>query len=436
VRQNAFQFPSGDAGGSQQPSQGLNDDSVAKLLSVLAKGQSKLATPSWPKFGDNYCSYYIFREELEAYVQDYVHGVSDRTLAQQIKQHCLSKGTADYVEFATSPKEILETLGGLFARPSKLIDCLMDPVKKAKKVQYDDWPMLLSYLSKVRSMFQEIRRLNVLNLFSNINNVDAVLEKLPNAEVEKWLEYSSGLMDNQLATALENFVTERWTYATTLVSRTTSADQALKSMGIGVGGSSGGQQGGARPGSPKNNNKNNKKSWWEAKKKADGNGGTSQVPVAATQPSVGGGGQNAQPCQIAAVGAYNQIGSGANGQNNQNNQNNQSGGRQVAIQSQQGGQSGHGGHGGRGGQQPRPFQCRVQGCRDNNWHNWGDCLIFRSMTLPQRLAMVAQSNTCEFCLKHGKQVPCWVVQKPGGAPPCGENGCVEIHHPLLHEQRG
>jgi hypothetical protein len=97
------------------------------------------------------------------------------------------------VEFATSPKEILEILGGLFARPSKLIDSLMDPVKKAKKVQCaKKVPMLLAYLSKVRSRFQEIRRLNVLNLFSNANNVDAVLEKLPNAEVEKWLEYSSG----------------------------------------------------------------------------------------------------------------------------------------------------------------------------------------------------------------------------------------------------
>jgi hypothetical protein len=188
----------------------------------------------------------------------------------------LSKGTADYVEFATSPTEILATLGGLFARPSKLIVSLIDPVKKAKKVQYDDLPMLLAYLSKVRSMFQEVRRLNVFNLFSNVNNVDAVLEKLPTAEVERWLEYSSDLNDNQLATALEKFVIERWTYTTTLVSQTTSADQALKSMGIGGGGGGGSQQGGARPGSPKNNNKNNKKSWWEAKKKADGNS-TSQV---------------------------------------------------------------------------------------------------------------------------------------------------------------
>jgi hypothetical protein len=333
------------------------------------------------------------------------------------------------VEFATSPKEILETLGGLFARPSKLIDSLMDPIKKAKKVQYDDWPMLLAYLSKVRSMFQEIRRLNVLNLFSN---VDAVLEKLPNMEVEKWLEYSSGLMDNQLATALEKFVADRWTYATTLVSRTTSADQALKSMGIG-GGGGGSQQGGARPGSPKNGNRNNKKNWWE-KKKENGNGtaGTSQVPVVVAQPSNGGGGQNAQPSQISAVGAYNQGSSGANGQNNQNNQNNQSGAQQPALQAQQAGQSGHGG---RGGQQTKPFQCRVQGCRDSAYHNWGNCLVFRSMSLPQRWAMVARHNTCEICLGHNRYSQCKFTLKPGDAPPCGENGCVEIHSPLLHEQR-
>jgi hypothetical protein len=65
LRQNAFQFLSGDGGGSQQSSQSLNDDSVAKLLSVLAIGQSKLATPSWPKFSDSYCSYYVFKGKLK-----------------------------------------------------------------------------------------------------------------------------------------------------------------------------------------------------------------------------------------------------------------------------------------------------------------------------------------------------------------------------------
>jgi hypothetical protein len=112
-------------------------------------------------------------------------------------------------------------------------------------------------------MFQEVKRLNVYNLFSNVNNVDTVLEKLPTAEIERLMEYSTGLNDNQLASALKKFVTERWNYATKVVSQTTSADQALKSMGIGdgSGGGGGSQQVGARPGSPKNR----KKSWWEAK---------------------------------------------------------------------------------------------------------------------------------------------------------------------------
>jgi hypothetical protein len=68
VWQNAFKFPSGDGGGSQQSGQSLNDDLEAKLLSVLTKGQSKLASPSGPKFNDSYRSYYVFREELKAYV--------------------------------------------------------------------------------------------------------------------------------------------------------------------------------------------------------------------------------------------------------------------------------------------------------------------------------------------------------------------------------
>jgi hypothetical protein len=49
--------------------------------------------------------------------------------------------------------------------------------------------------------------------------------------------------------------------------------------------------------------------------------------------------------------------------------------------------------------------------------------------------MVAKNNTCEICLGHNRNSQCKATQKPGGAPPCGENGCVEIHSPLLHEQR-
>jgi hypothetical protein len=104
----------------------------------------------------------VFKEELSAYIKDYGHGIGKRSLAEQIKKHCLSKGTADYLEFADSPEEILETLGGLFARPSRLIDSLMDPLKKHKKVPFDDWPALLGYLTKIRSVIKEVDRLGDL----------------------------------------------------------------------------------------------------------------------------------------------------------------------------------------------------------------------------------------------------------------------------------
>jgi hypothetical protein len=37
-----------------QTGSALTANPVANLLSVLAKGQSKLATPDWPKFNDSY----------------------------------------------------------------------------------------------------------------------------------------------------------------------------------------------------------------------------------------------------------------------------------------------------------------------------------------------------------------------------------------------
>jgi hypothetical protein len=58
------------------------------------------------------------------------------------------------------------------------------------------------------------------------------------------------------------------------------------------------------------------------------------------------------------------------------------------------------------------------------------------MTLPQRWATVAKNNTCEICLTHNRNSQCSRTLLPGGAPPCSENGCLEIHASLLHEPRG
>jgi hypothetical protein len=45
-----------------QTDSALTGDAVANLLSVLAKGQSKLAMPNWPRFNDSYRSYYTVKK--------------------------------------------------------------------------------------------------------------------------------------------------------------------------------------------------------------------------------------------------------------------------------------------------------------------------------------------------------------------------------------
>jgi hypothetical protein len=214
--------------GSEQAGEKLTGDAVSNLLSVLAKGQSKLQTPNWPKFNDSYRSYYVWKEEVTAYIKDYGHGVGDRSLADQIKKHCMSKGTAEYLVFADSPQEILDMLGGLFAKPSKLIEDLMDPLKKQKKVPFDDWAALLGYLTKTRSVLKEVRRLKVFHLFDTVSNIDAITEKMPSDAVRRWMNLCQNLPDGQQGTAFEKFVTDEWAYATTVVSRVTSPEQALK----------------------------------------------------------------------------------------------------------------------------------------------------------------------------------------------------------------
>jgi hypothetical protein len=121
------------------------------------------------------------------------------------------------------PAAILETLGGLFGRPSRLVESLLEPVRKQKRIQMDDYPSLLAYFTTVRKMLQEIKRLNQMQLFNTVANIDLIVEKFPTNELERWMEETEGLRDNQLASALEKFVLERWRHCGTIMARTTTA---------------------------------------------------------------------------------------------------------------------------------------------------------------------------------------------------------------------
>jgi hypothetical protein len=142
VQPPRFQLPPADESRVSEAEAGLTSSQLCQLINSLVGGTnpSKLPMPAWPKFDDSYRSYFAFKEELPAFIRDYGQGTLDRTLAQQIKANCLSKNSAVYVEWAWSPAAILETLGGLFGRPSWMVESLLGPVKKQKRIQMDDYP--------------------------------------------------------------------------------------------------------------------------------------------------------------------------------------------------------------------------------------------------------------------------------------------------------
>jgi hypothetical protein len=230
IRPPRFQMPPPDEPRVSEAETGMTSSQLCQLINSLAAGSNrpKLPPPAWPTFKDSYRSYFAFKEELQDFIRDYGQGTSDRTLAQQIKANCLSKNSAAYVEWAWSPAAILETLGGLFGRPSRMVESLLEPVKKQKRIQMDDYPALLAYLTVVRNILQEIKRLGQMQLFNTVSNIDMVVEKMPTSEIEKWMEETEGMRESQLATALEKFILDRWKHCGTIVARTTTTKRGSR----------------------------------------------------------------------------------------------------------------------------------------------------------------------------------------------------------------
>jgi hypothetical protein len=232
------------------------------------------------------------------------------------------------------------------------------------------------------------------------------------------MEETEGLRDNQLASALEKFVLERWRHCGTIVACTTTAEQALKA----ITGGGGHQQGGGKPASPNSKRKN------KPPFKKSGGGPPNQVPAG----QAGQGGQSVQPgggqqgsVVVAGTAAGKQQQGGANNAPKPQNQ----------VQKMQPAPAAPAA--GRPAAQGAAFKCRVPTCGNQDRHFLPECLVFRAMSVNKRWALVTNQNFCELCLKHFKSgaFSCNLAKAAGGPPPCGESGCTAFHHPALHMQR-
>jgi hypothetical protein len=114
------------------------------------------------------------------------------------------------------------------------------------------------------------------------------------------------LSDGQQGTSFKKFVTDEWAYATSVVSRVTSPEQALKTLGVSGGGGGGNAQNSGTGGA------GGKFNWRDKRANKNGAGGSNQVQVGPAQPN-GGGGQAAQKTAVTAAGTAN-----GNGNQDQN----------------------------------------------------------------------------------------------------------------------
>jgi hypothetical protein len=85
-----------------------------------------------------------------------------------------------------------------------------------------------------------VRRLKVFQLFDTVSNIDAITEKLPSDAMRRWMTKCQNLSDGHQGAEFERFITQEWAYATSVVSRVTSPEQALKTLGVGSGSGGGG----------------------------------------------------------------------------------------------------------------------------------------------------------------------------------------------------
>jgi hypothetical protein len=242
------------------------------------------------------------------------------------------------------------------------------------------------------------------------------------------------LSDRQQGAEFEKFVTHEWTYATSVVSRVTSPEQALKTLGVGSGGGGGcgGGNGGGNAQKSGTGGADGKFNYWRDRRaNKNGGGGPNQVPVGPAQPNGGGSSQAAQKTAVTAAGAASGGGNANQAANHQNVQKNQQNGQKQNYANFNRNNGGGGGSGANN-EKEYPSACKVEHCARKEKHYLDRCDIFPTLSMVKRWAFIRENNLCTYCLKHSSKLVCHKAVNEQGPAPCGIKGCVEVHHPWLH----
>ena len=125
------------------------------------KPTPKTVAPDWPVFEDTYRSFFSFRRDLLAYIDDYCEDLNPETVVSQVKKHCLSKTTAEQVKSRQTVQEVLDMLAITYSKPSRLIESMMEPIRQTPAIATDNWARLSEFYGKLSDICREVKALDM-----------------------------------------------------------------------------------------------------------------------------------------------------------------------------------------------------------------------------------------------------------------------------------
>ena len=187
-----------------------NDENDTKSVCDIPKIRYglKLQPMPLPKFHGEIKEYPRFKDDFQKQV---VPSVSE-TQQPYVLKSCLTGDALDDVKNVDhSIEEMWKRLDNKYGEPSKIIDVIMNDIKKIKPVKENENIKFIKLVDTVERSFRDLERLKLDSELSNAHSVSLIEEKLPASMKMLWAEHVTckmGITANKFPSLLK-FLVER-----------------------------------------------------------------------------------------------------------------------------------------------------------------------------------------------------------------------------------
>ena len=384
-------------GGNQSYLRGAYRDPFLQVMDKLANRMdrpARPAPPAWPVFTDKYQDYPKWRKDVTSYLKDYCSSLKNETKVLHLKEKCFSKKTVALLDSFESLDEIFTRLEQIYRQPACYAVEAMRPFQNQKlKADTDCVGLELAY-QKIVKILKETEKLDQSYSLAGPEYVWRMTSTLSQQEIGLWKGFKrqhANRYNSELHCFLD-FSQDRLQFWADLAdeARAMATHQGTAPAAKPAGGSDGHKSRRDDRRDDRRDGRDSRKPWNQSKGNYNDSGSKFQAQSNAAQSQ----GTPQQP------------------QYPNDNYNNPPSTRFN-----------------------REFRCGVPSCEDKVIHSRKNCGVFNNLPVGARWDLVKQKEWCPWCLGHWISKDCYSAQKLekiNRRPECGEGGCRQPHHPLLH----